>query len=444
MGRRRARTPQHVSLRGGALGRSSSGGGGGGGGGGGTRLYPWCGASRIAELQLQTFGAMFVYAVPRSKRRAADDINCLGSTSSRLWRLNAGVEGVPEWRVSRFAQHTRPRTTLLWSHSCERQSQRLKPVTKLSLEGAKATCNLQINEAKTRQKKQHLGAFAGRLSSSLAVIIRLWKVLRRTVGLERCCAALRLSGVSLSMACAAAPQGALIGAVVAAARTVPILGPAFEAFALVFFSEFGDKSMFSTALLSMRYGTRSMQMVVLLGSMAALTTMTFISCFLGRLMSFLPARITLILSVLLLAIFGVRFLQQAIVAWRRDRIRSATAKPGEDEGDEEAAAARDLERYRISVDDTAPAVFAKSFTIIALSEWCDRSMFATMALAASTNAYAVIIGASLANFVCTGMAVAGGSLFHKLPERIVNLAAGVLFLATAAYTWLFELPEADS
>ncbi|KAF6000907.1 hypothetical protein F1559_002556 [Cyanidiococcus yangmingshanensis] len=205
--------------------------------------------------------------------------------------------------------------------------------------------------------------------------------------------------------------------------------------------------MFSTALLSMRYGTRSMQTFVLLGSMAALTTMTFISCFLGRLMSFLPSRVTLTLSVLLLTIFGVRFLQQSIAAWRRDRARSSDSSSTgalEDELDEEAEAARDLERYKISIDDTPLAVFMKSFTIIALAEWCDRSMFATMALAASTNAYAVIIGATLANLVCTAMAVAGGSLFHKLPERIVNLAAGTLFLATAAYTWFFELPEADS
>jgi putative Ca2+/H+ antiporter (TMEM165/GDT1 family) len=260
-------------------------------------------------------------------------------------------------------------------------------------------------------------------------------------------AALRFSGVPLLLASAVSPETSLVGAAVTAARGLPVVGPACEAFALVFFSEFGDKSMFSTALLSMRYGTRSMQTVVLLGSMAALTTMTFISCFLGRLMSFLPTRITLSLSVLLLTVFGVRFLQQAIAAWRRDRTRranSSTSGVAAEEPDEEAEAARDLERYKISIDDRPLAVFMKSFTIIALAEWCDRSMFATMALAASTNAYAVIIGASLANLVCTGMAVAGGSLFHKLPERIVNFAAGTLFLATAAYTWFFELPETDS
>ena len=235
-----------------------------------------------------------------------------------------------------------------------------------------------------------------------------------------------------------------VGGALVAARAVPFVGPAMEAFVLVFFSEFGDKSMFTTALLAMRYGARRVQRYVMLGSMAALTTMTLISCFLGHLMRFLPARITLLLSVALLTLFGIRFLQQAYVMWREhcravQQNPSGTSHP--QHGEEEAT--QDLERHPFSMDDTAPMIFAKSFSIIALAEWCDRSMFATMALAASTNAYAVILGATAANLICTGMAVAGGSLFRKLPERVVNFAAGVLFLATAAYTWLVEVPETE-
>lgn len=336
------------------------------------------------------------------------------------------------------------RNTASCSHRRGWQHIRAELSAKVRAEKLEKGLLISSTERKTGGKPAAIIRNLGRVWTVFSRVL-LW--FRRGIALSHKYAALRLSGVPVLLASAASPETSLVGAAVAAARSLPVIGPAFEAFALVFFSEFGDKSMFSTALLSMRYGTRSMQTFVLLGSMAALTTMTFISCFLGRLMSFLPSRITLTLSVLLLTIFGVRFLQQSIAAWRRDRARSSgsssTGAP-DDELDEEAEAARDLERYKISIDDTPLAVFMKSFTIIALAEWCDRSMFATMALAASTNAYAVIIGATLANLVCTGMAVAGGSLFHKLPERIVNLAAGTLFLATAAYTWFFELPEADS
>lgn len=237
-----------------------------------------------------------------------------------------------------------------------------------------------------------------------------------------------------------------MGAAVAATRGIPFVGPALEAFGLVFFSEFGDKSMFTTALLSMRYGTQRMRGIVLMGAMAALTSMTFISCFLGRLMKFLPARVTLLLSVALLTLFGSRFLQQAFVSWREHRRRQAHAVENGESGDaseEQQKAKEDLAKYQISLDDTPVAVFVKSFTIIALAEWCDRSMFATMALAANATAFPVIFGATAANLLCTGMAVAGGSLFNKLPERIVHFFAGVLFLATAAYTYVVELPETE-
>lgn len=87
------------------------------------------------------------------------------------------------------------------------------------------------------------------------------------------------------------------------------------------------------------------------------------------------------------------------------------------------------------------SVLAKVSSLIFVAEWCDRSMLATMALAASSNTVAVIGGATFANIVCTGMAVCAATLVaSKISERMVALIAGILFEVFAVFTYL-EGPE---
>lgn len=87
------------------------------------------------------------------------------------------------------------------------------------------------------------------------------------------------------------------------------------------------------------------------------------------------------------------------------------------------------------------SVLVKVSSLIFVAEWCDRSMLATMALAASNNTLAVIGGATAANVVCTGLAVFAATLVaSRISERLVALVAGLLFEVFAVFTFL-EGPE---
>ncbi len=64
-----------------------------------------------------------------------------------------------------------------------------------------------------------------------------------------------------------------------------------------------------------------------------------------------------------------------------------------------------------------------------------------MALAANSNSLAVVGGATLANVVCTGVAVGAAALVaSRISERTVALVAGILFEFFAVFTF-FEGPD---
>lgn len=140
-----------------------------------------------------------------------------------------------------------------------------------------------------------------------------------------------------------------------------------SSFGVVFFSGFGDKSMFATALMAMRYQPA----IVLTGALVALTFMTIIACFLGQLGQYLPTVITHYTSIFLFAFFGLQMLLQA---------RDLPDKPGVGGEAENAVTLVNT----IDNEDMKPGqVLAKVCSLIFVAEWLDRSMLATMALAAS-------------------------------------------------------------
>lgn len=206
-----------------------------------------------------------------------------------------------------------------------------------------------------------------------------------------------------------------------------VLKPFTEAFGVVFLSEFGDKSMFATALMAMKYNP----LIVCIGALAALTVMTFIACFLGQLMHYLPATITHYSTIALFVVFGLQMILQS---------RQLPDTPG-GSGGERADAEEMVAEASIAKVQSPLSVLAKVSSLIFVAEWCDRSMLATMALAASSNTVAVIGGATFANIVCTGLAVCAATLVaSKISERMVALVAGILFEVFAVFTW-FEGPE---
>jgi putative Ca2+/H+ antiporter (TMEM165/GDT1 family) len=206
------------------------------------------------------------------------------------------------------------------------------------------------------------------------------------------------------------------------------LRPFTEAFGVVFLSEFGDKSMFATALMAMKHSPA----MVLVGSLAALTVMTLIACFLGQLMHFLPAMVTHVCTIALFVFFGAQMIWQS---------RSLPNTPGGAGG--ERADAEELVAGAATTGSSKLGVFAKISSLIFVAEWCDRSMLATMALAATSNTAAVIGGATAANILCTGFAVGSAALVSsKISERMVALTAGILFEFFAIFTFL-EGPEGE-
>lgn len=212
------------------------------------------------------------------------------------------------------------------------------------------------------------------------------------------------------------------------AKMSTIFRPFSESFGVVFLSEFGDKSMFATALMAMKHSP----FLVCIGALAALTLMTFIACFLGQLMHLLPPKVTHYSSIALFVFFGLQMILQS---------RKLPDKPGgagsERAGAEDMVAGVDSPSAR-----TNPlSVLFKVASLIFVAEWCDRSMLATMALAASNNTVAVIGGATFANVLCTGMAVFAATLVaSRISERVVALVAGLLFEVFAVFTFL-EGPE---
>lgn len=210
-------------------------------------------------------------------------------------------------------------------------------------------------------------------------------------------------------------------------RLATILKPFTEAFGVVFLSEFGDKSMFATALMAMKHSP----FLVCVGALGALTVMTFIACFLGQLMHLLPTTVTHYSSIALFVFFGLQMILQS---------RSLPDTPG-GVGGERADAEELVAGASMAQVQSPVAILAKVGSLIFVAEWCDRSMLATMALAASSNTVAVIGGATFANIICTGMAVCAATLVaSKISERMVALVAGIMFEFFAVFTY-FEGPE---
>ncbi|GFQ02241.1 gdt1-like protein 2 chloroplastic, partial [Phtheirospermum japonicum] len=154
------------------------------------------------------------------------------------------------------------------------------------------------------------------------------------------------------------------------------------AFSLIFVSEIGDKTFFIAALLAMQYE----KVLVLLGSMGALSLMTILSVIIGRIFHSVPAQFQTTLpigeyaAVTLLMFFGLKSIKDA---WD---LPSTVAKSGEPENKEsdEFVEAEELVKEKVSKRLSNPLeIIWKSFSLVFFAEWGDRSMLATIALGAA-------------------------------------------------------------
>lgn len=164
--------------------------------------------------------------------------------------------------------------------------------------------------------------------------------------------------------------------------------------------------------------------------MLALGAMTVISVAIGQVFHALPTSLNSSIpfddyaAVALLLWFGIQ------------NIRDGLAM-GADE-DEELQDAKDVVAGKAKEDGRGGVrVVAETSSLIFLAEWGDKSMLATVALAAAKSPWGVIVGGISGHFVATIIAVVGGSFLGKyISERNARLVGGVLFLVFAVLTVL--------
>ncbi|EPS74282.1 hypothetical protein M569_00473, partial [Genlisea aurea] len=205
------------------------------------------------------------------------------------------------------------------------------------------------------------------------------------------------------------------------------------AFSLIFISEIGDKTFFIAALLAMQYD----KLLVLLGSMAALSLMTVLSVVIGRIFQSVPAQFQTTLpvgeyaAVALLLFFGIKSIKDA---WDAP---SGAAKDGGESGADEFVEAEELVKQKVSKKRlTNPLqVLWESFSLVFFAEWGDRSMLATIALGAAQSPWGVASGAIVGHLIATSIAIIGGAfLAAYISEKLVGFIGGALFFVFALAT----------
>lgn len=179
---------------------------------------------------------------------------------------------------------------------------------------------------------------------------------------------------------------------------------ALIAFGLVALAELGDKSM----LLAVAFAARYRASAVLAGIATAAVVMLGIAAGLGAIAgAALPTRWITLTGGLVFLVFGGLTL--------RDAVRAAT---------------KDAE-HRSEVRGRS-VLLGVAFAFL-VAEFGDKTMLTTATLAASRSPLATWVGAAAGMWAASATAVALTRLVgRRVPERVVRLLAGALFLVVGA------------
>ncbi|GAA1878226.1 TMEM165/GDT1 family protein [Lapillicoccus jejuensis] len=171
--------------------------------------------------------------------------------------------------------------------------------------------------------------------------------------------------------------------------------------AVIFLAELGDKSQLMAMTFATRYRTRD----VLLGITAATAVVHLASVGIGRLIGTSFASYQWIISI----VAGVAFL--AFAAW---------TLRGDELSDDEA------DKARRSKGAAIVAVGVAFF----LAELGDKTMLATITLAAKEEWVGTWIGSTVGMVAADALAiVVGRALGKKLPEKVIKIVATLAFVA---------------
>ncbi|KAI1787672.1 hypothetical protein LXA43DRAFT_1028501 [Ganoderma leucocontextum] len=244
----------------------------------------------------------------------------------------------------------------------------------------------------------------------------------------------------------------------------------WRSFAMIIFSEIGDKTFLIAAILAMRHP----RLIVFAGAFGSLVVMSMLSAGLGHILpTLIPRKWTQACAAALFLVFGVKMLQEGReMKAGNEKIQEEMKEAEEDiEGDEAAHDGPGLPTDAIPLEAVEagqgngharrrsnggrPAspgsptqtmksyadaarnffsyllgpVFVQSFVLTFLGEWGDRSQISTIALAAADNLYVVALGTIVGHSLCTALAVMGGRYVStKISVKHVTLAASALFI----------------
>ena len=174
-------------------------------------------------------------------------------------------------------------------------------------------------------------------------------------------------------------------------------------FAVIFVAELGDKSQ----LMAMTFALRHRWWVVLCGITVATTGVHLISVAVGHYLgAALPTHLLGILAGVAFVLFGLWTLR------------------GDSLSDDEATRAQ---------RSSAPAFFAVTSAFL-LAELGDKTMLATITLAADNDWVGVWIGSTLGMVAADALAILVGAIAGKhLPERLIQITAASLFVVFGVY-----------
>jgi putative Ca2+/H+ antiporter (TMEM165/GDT1 family) len=177
-----------------------------------------------------------------------------------------------------------------------------------------------------------------------------------------------------------------------------VLAALILSFAVIFVAELGDKSQ----LMAMTFALRHRWWVVLSGITVATTAVHLISVAVGHYLgAALPTHLLGILAGVAFVLFGLWTLR------------------GDSLSEDEASKAQ---------RNSAPAFFAVTSAFL-LAELGDKTMLATITLAADHDWVGVWIGSTIGMVAADALAIMVGALAGKhLPERFIQVGAAALFL----------------
>ncbi|OWB60129.1 hypothetical protein B5S31_g1048 [[Candida] boidinii] len=236
----------------------------------------------------------------------------------------------------------------------------------------------------------------------------------------------------------------------------------FLSVSMIFVSEIGDKTFLVAALMSMKHP----RMIVFSAAFSALVIMTILSGLVGHaLPSLLPHRFTQFLAAVLFFVFSYNLTKEGLSMDKNagvgdemaeveeeieavnlnddlSRVENANVNVNANDNitlskDTIIEKAKEIYKNALSKSSNLIAfmltpIWVQTFAMTFLGEWGDRSQIATIAMAAGSDYWLVILGGIVGHGICTAGAVIGGKMLAAhISMRNVTLGGAAAFFIFA-------------